>query len=69
MKNSIDNYIKCRIEEIDFEVRVKQEEAKRLQGEKLGYVFGLIGDCQARRSELQNLQTFLSKLTPNQESV
>lgn len=69
MKKSIENYIDHRIGEINREVRTKHEEAKRSQGDKLGYVLGWIGDCQARRSELQNLQTFISKLTPNQESV
>jgi hypothetical protein len=69
MSTPIEKYIEWRINEINFEVSVKKEEAKRSQGEQLGYVLGWIGDCQARRSELQNLQTFISKLTPNQESV
>lgn len=66
---SVQAYLDNRIEEINFEVRTKHEEAKRSQGEQLGYVLGWIGDCQARRSELRNLQTFISKLTTNQESV
>lgn len=69
MNTPIEKYIKWRIDEINFEVGVKKEEAKHSQGDKLGYVLGWIGDCQARRSELQNLQTFISKLNPNQESV
>ena len=66
---SVQSYINNRIEEINFEVRTKHEEAKRSQGEQLGYILGWIGDCQARRSELQAIQNFLGKLQPQQESV
>jgi hypothetical protein len=66
---SVQAYIDHRIGEINREVSTKHEEAKRSQGEQLGYILGWIGDCQARRSELHAVQSFLRKLNPNQESV